>query len=160
MQVREYSSDGASVRNINLDSSLYRPHHCVELSSGEMVVSHGDWATEHRVCVINSTGNIIRSYGGTQGSDLGQMHGPRHMAIDKHDHLLVADCNNNRVELLSPTLTHLGYLQIPGHQLKGPVALHLDELNHRLFIAEWGGQRVIAVNYKISMDKYMLRTAT
>jgi len=64
------------------------------------------------------------------------MHGPRNIAVDKHGNVLVVDCFNYRVELLSPTLTHLGYISIPGYVLDEPWALHLDELNHRLYFGD------------------------
>jgi len=56
------------------------------------------------------------------------------MAVDMHGHVMVTGWPHGRIELLSPTLTHLGYIQIPAYKLNGPCALHLDELNHRLYI--------------------------
>ena len=38
--------------------------------------------------------------------------------------------------LLSPSLTRLGYITVPGHGLSGPCALHLDLLTHRLYIGD------------------------
>ena len=65
------------------------------------------------------------------------MYNPRHLAVDRHGNVLVADRGNNRVVLLSPSLTRLGYITVPGHELSGPHALHLDLLTHRLYIGEW-----------------------
>ena len=98
------------------------------------------------MCIIDAAGQIVKSYGGTKGLSIGQMQPPRHLAVDGHGNVLVADCNNDRVELLSPALTHICYLHISGYQLKGPVALHLDEANHRLYIGEWDGQRLFVLN--------------
>jgi len=70
------------------------------------------------------------------------MNSPCHIAVDKHDRVMVADLGNVRVVLLSPTLTHLGYvITITGHHLNTPYALHLDELKHLLYIGEHGGGR-------------------
>jgi len=92
------------------------------------------------VCIIDTSGHIVQSYGGPRGSDIGQMETPSNMAVDKQGHMMVADWVNDRVELLSPTLTHLGYIQIPGYELNSPRALHFDELNQRLYIGDWGGR--------------------
>jgi len=67
------------------------------------------------------------------------------MAVDIHGHVIVTDWYNDRVELLSPTLTHLGYMQIPGYKLTRPRALHLDELTHRLYIGESLGGRLFVL---------------
>ena len=50
---------------------------------------------------------------------------------------MVADWGNSRIVFLSPSLTHIGYITVPGYQLNGSYALHLDQLNHVLFIGEW-----------------------
>jgi len=68
-----------------------------------------------------------------------------YLAVDIHDNVLVLDRGNNRVQLLSPTLTYLGDIEIPGHQLKDPDAVYFDELNHRLYIGETGGRRLFVV---------------
>ena len=82
------------------------------------------------------SGSIIQCYGRARGSDDGQLYNPRHLAVDRHGNVLVADYGNNRVVLLSPSLTHLGNITVPGHELSGPYALHLDLLTHRLYIGE------------------------
>jgi len=58
------------------------------------------------------------------------------LAVDKRDNVMVVDCNNRRVEVLSRTLTHLGFIDIPGHDLYQPNTLYLDEVNRRLYIGE------------------------
>jgi len=159
-RVEEYSTDGSLMRYIRIDHSIAYPRHCIQLSSDQFVVCHGDlWGTGKRlVCIIDTSGQIVYSYG---GPDIGQMirlfdnvlwcdesnkshigHRMRssHVTVDKHDHVMVADWANDKVELLSPTLTNLGYIQILGHELHNPCTLHLDELNHRLYIGEKGGR--------------------
>jgi len=59
--------------------------------------------------------------------------------------VLVDDSCNNRVQLLSSTLTHFGDIVIPGRQLNEPYALHFDELNHRLYIGEWTSGRIFVL---------------
>jgi len=138
-RVQEYTTDGSLMRDIRLENSIEDPLHCIQLSSDRFVVSHGNMSTDQsRVCIIDTNGHIVQSYGEHRGSGIGQMRKPSNTVVDKHGHVMVVDEYNNRVELLSPTLTHLGYMQIPGYELDCLRALHFDELNHRLYI---GGSR-------------------
>ena len=87
---------------------------------------------------MNMSGSIIQCYGGAEGEGDEQLN-PHDLAVDRHGNVLVADTYNHRVVLLSPSLTHLGYIPVPGHGLSKPSALHLDLLTHRLYIGEWIG---------------------
>jgi len=134
-KIRKYSPDGKFIIAINLDKSIEYPHHCIQLSNDHFVVCHeGD--KQNRVCIVDTSGCIVKSYGGFHGTNVGQLNGPCHMAVDKYGNIMVTDCTNNRVEVLSPTLVHLGYVQISGHELKKPWTLHLDRLSNRLYIGE------------------------
>jgi len=135
-RVQEYTTDGSLIRDIRLDDNIAHPLHCIQLSMDRFVVCHDGWSKDElcRLCIIDTSGHIVQSYGGPHGSDIGQMRTPCHLAVYKHGHVMVADWLNSRVELLSPTLTHLGYIQIPGYELNSPRALHFDELNNRLYV--------------------------
>jgi len=145
-QIREYSPDGSLISEIRMHPSMDGLQHCVQLSDDRFVVSH-QGTMLCRVCIVDGSGCIVQSYGGLNESDIGRMSGPCQVAVDKHDRVIVADCNKDRVELLSPTLTHLEYIQIPGVTLNGPHALHLDELNRRLYVGEYWGARVFVLSY-------------
>jgi len=72
-------------------------------------VCHGRRAnTVHRVCKVSAGGDIVQSHGGQPGSDSGQYDGPAHLAVDNNEFVFVADQNNRRVTLLSPTLAYVG----------------------------------------------------
>jgi len=96
--------------------------------------------------MVDTSGRIIQSYGGSRESGVGQLKKPCHLVIDIHDNVLVADTGNNTLELLSPTLTYLGDIEIAGHQLDDPYTLHFDELNHRLYIGELTGGRMFVLH--------------
>ena len=146
-QIKEYTTDGSLIREISLDSSMQCPWHSVQLSSDRLVVSHGWSDSLHRVCIVDMSGRIIQSYGGSRGSGVGQLYAPRHLAVDRYGNVLVTDMYNDRVVLLSPSLTHLGDITVSGHELCDPWALHLDQLNHRLYIGECGSSgRVIVLS--------------
>jgi len=147
-EIREYTPDGSFIGKISLHSSIEYPYHSIELSSDRFVVSQWEGSFEQRVCLVDTRGHIIQCYGGAHGSGVGQWDEPRHLTIDGHGNMLVANYYNNRVVLLSPSLTHLGYIEIPEHQLTYPRALYLDEQDCRLFIGEFnttGRVFVIAV---------------
>ena len=131
----EYATSGSLIRSFKLDVSIDNAQQAIELSNGQFVVCHPD-STQHRVCVVDTAGRIVHSYGGPKGSSAGQLNAPFRLAVDKRGCVLVADCDNKKVQVLSPTLTRLGDVTTPGHQLKQPCALHLDELSNRLYVGE------------------------
>jgi len=138
----ELSADsGQCVREITLQSDIVRPWHGVQLTTGEYVVCHGDWGDDlHRVCLVGDDGKVTRSYGGQRGSDVGQLHSPRHLAVDKDSQCFVADCDNRRVVLLSPTLEFVLYVI---EKLSDPCRLYLDQSTRRLFVGQPSGVVVI-----------------
>jgi len=140
-QIKEYTPDERLIREISLDRSIEKlenPWHSVQLSSNRFVVSHGLWSgSGSRVLIVDTSARIIQCYGGARGSGVGQLDVPHNLAEDGHGNVLVTDLFNKRVVLLSPSLKHLGYIEIPGHPLSEPWALHLDEPTHRLYIGEY-----------------------
>ena len=134
-RIREYTTHGDVMREINLDVSIDDPQHSIELSSGQFVVCH--WgATQHRVCTVDTSGRIVQSYGGPKGSSAGQLNWPSCLAVDKRGYVLVADRVNHKVQILSPALTHLCDVTLPEHKLSRPSCLHLDEQRGRLYVGE------------------------
>jgi hypothetical protein len=142
-RIREYTTHGSVTREINLDVSIDYPWHAIELSSGQFVVCHGNvlLRQQPRVCIVDTSGLIIQSYGGPRGSSTGQLSYPLCLAVDKRGCVLVADYFNHKIQILSPTLTHLGDVTLPSeHELRYPQRLHLDELNGRLYVGEGIGR--------------------
>jgi len=112
-QIKEYTTQGNLIREIGLDSSIDGPLHCIQLSTCNFVIIH--WGDEDRVCIVDTSGHIM-DHGGSRGTGVGQLNYPyelptelnyplNHLAVDGHDNVLVTDSDNNRVKLLSPTLT-------------------------------------------------------
>ena len=139
-QIREYSPDGKIIREINLDSSMQDLHHGILLANDKFIVCHGDKKkSQCRVCIVDINGHVVESYGGAPGSGVGQMKYPRHMAAYKHSCVFIADSETIRVELLSPSLTHLVKLIIDlsvpcnteaaAQQLPGIQFVDVDELS-------------------------------
>ena len=132
---------GRCVREITLQS---RPSHSVQLTTGKFVVCHGVWDDIiHRVCLVGDDGKVTRSYGGPRGSNVGQLNCPSHLAVDKDSHcIFVADHDNGRVVLLSPTLEFVRYVS---EELSWPwrLGLHLDQATQRLFVGQLYGDVVV-----------------
>ena len=85
-KIFEYKSDGIFVREImvdQIDRNLVGLHHAIQLERDQFLVCHSTKILD-RVCIIDNTGTVIKSYGGNRGSGMGQLDLPRHLAIDPH----------------------------------------------------------------------------
>ena len=136
-QLQEYTTDGHLVRTIRLDDSIDEPRHAVELSTGQLVVCHHSDKTQHRVLLVDTEGRIVRSYGGAQGSAVGQLSGPVYLAVDSFDNVLVADFYNYRLSLLNSEMTRLGDVPLTNGF---PYRLYFDQLNGLLYTGTLRGQ--------------------
>jgi len=136
-KIREFTTDGKLVREVVLLQDFCSPLHTVQLSSGEMVVCHGDRGDPlHRVSLIGSDGQVVKSYGGPPGAGNQQVTVPAHMAVGENGFIFVADINNHRVLLLSPTLAYIREI-VSRDQLKWfPRRLSLDVQRRRLYVAD------------------------
>jgi len=105
----------------------------------------------HRVCMMSADGrHIVHSHGGQRGSDTGQYDVPLRLAVDDNEFVFVADVNNRRVTLLSPTLEYVRQV-VSRDQLKWePHRLYLHQQQRLLYVAdnewkdgEWIGRVVV-----------------
>jgi len=143
-QLLELSLDnGDWLHRIELSSDIQRPLHAVRLTTGHYVVSHSSargLSGQHRVCVVDSTGNTLHAHGAEPGSRLEQLNWPCHMTTSMEEFVFVADSSNKRVKLLSPAMQLVReYTRCLTH----PRRLHLDRASGRLYIGDFGGRVVI-----------------
>ena len=133
----ELSADsGQFVREITLHSDIRRPHHAVQLTTGQVVVCYGVSSDElHRVCMVDHVkGRVTRSYGGQRGSGVGQLNAPRHLDADEDSQfIIVADYRNHRVVLLSPTLE---FVHEFSEVVSYPRRLYYHHATRRLFVGQ------------------------
>jgi len=131
----ELSADsGQCVREIALQSDISWPRHAVQLTTGQRVFCHGFVGSLHRVCIVDDDGRVTRSYGGQSGSGVGQLNWPIHLAVDEDSQFVfVADCRNNRVVVLSPTLEFVRYIS---EGLSKPQRLYLHQETRRLYVGQ------------------------
>jgi len=136
-KIKEFSTDGQLLQTVYLSQDVFSPWHAIQLRSGEFIVCHGDYGDRlHRVCLIGSDGQVVKSYGGLKGSGSHKMDAPVHLAVDRNGFVFVVDLNNRRVLLLSPALTYVCEV-VTCEQLKwDPVRVHLDVDAQRIYVAD------------------------
>jgi len=137
-KIKEFSSHGHLLRELTLPNDVITPLHAIQTRSGQFIVYHGGSSDPvHRVCMMSADGrHIVHSHGGQRGSDTGQYNGPIRLAVDDNEFLFVADLDNRRVTLLSPTLEYASQV-VSCDQLKWwPARLCLDTERRLLYVDE------------------------
>jgi len=146
-RIKEFSPRGDLLHDVKLTDEVVNPCHAIYLNDAKFVVCHSSCDTVHRVCVTSADGrHVVHSHGGRRGSDIDQYNGPAHLAVDNNQFLFVADVNNRRVTLLSPTLNYICQV-VSSDQVKWrPMRLYLDARRRRLYVAdnEWKNSQLTA----------------
>jgi len=140
-KVQEFTTDGAIVREIDLQpSGITHPTHVVQLPDGNLGITHR--GSEHGYCVVGSDGKIVKSTKGPAGNAAGQMNSPYGFAVSKRK-VLVVDYGNNRLLLLNSE--SMSFEQLPPSFDVGfsqPNCIHFDASAGVMYVGEWGGGRV------------------
>ena len=117
-KIKEFTTDGKLIRAISLQSDVVHPRHTVELTTDKFTVCHGVGNDlRHSVCIVDSSGHVLQSYGGSRGSRRGRLNVPLRLAVIA-GLILVADCVNHRVLMLSESLS---YIREVGSGLRDPL---------------------------------------
>ena len=146
-KLQQFTTHGTQLRTIQLQLRIEFPRQAIQLSSGQFVISHIG-GTQHRVCLVDDKGAVVRSFGGTPGSDLTEMNEPAGLAVDEHGNILVADQDNNRLLVLDPTLTSAREMSVSvDGGLNRPYSLWYDKSRGRLYLGEWGRKRFIIIDH-------------
>ena len=137
IKIKEFSTDGKLKREIQLAQDVVSPIHAIQLSNGQFVVCHGKRNDPvHRVCLVSSDGQVVKSFGGAKGSGRQQMNWPVHIAVDSNGFVVVANLGNHRVLLLSPSLSFVREVMSRKKLKWGPLKLWLDDDRRRLYVAD------------------------
>jgi len=137
-KIKEFSSHGDLLRELTPPGDVSNPLHTIQLTTGQLVVCHGGRNDPlNRVCMISADGrHIVHSHGGQPGSDTGQYDLSVRLAVDNNEFVFVADQNNRRVTLLSPTLQYVRQV-VSSDKLKWhPCRLYLDVQRRRLYVTD------------------------
>ena len=105
-RILEFSSFGNLVVGF-VNKNLTKLHHAIRMDDDKYLVCHAG-ITLNRVCMIDNTGRLIKCYGESEGSGVGQLNYPRHLAIDRNGFIFVADQDNNRIVQLNSSLEYIG----------------------------------------------------
>jgi len=120
-QLIQFESLGDTLRRrrVQLPYNM-EPRHAVESPTGTFIVSHSDTRLEqintmahHLISEVNTDGQVLRQFIGSRLSSLSQT---RHIAIDSHGNVFVADHDNDHILLLNTQLK-LRRVIIDEHQL-------------------------------------------
>jgi len=146
-KLQEFTTGGTLLQNIQLQlDTAGHPGHAIDMANGQFVVSCQ--SPQNDVCLVDTTGAVVRSYGGQTGSQMMKMYYPAGLAVDKHGNILVADGGNNRLLVLDSSLSsaHEMSVSVDGG-LMGPCSLWYDKSRGRLYIGEHQGGRVIVIDH-------------
>ena len=170
LTVVEFSTEGRPLRHVRLPRDVLHPLHAHWLSSGHLVVSHGDGADIlHRLCAFDvdqsgaaTTATALDGLRSTKTKQTSRqvvldvdeldylvgncsgvaMDVPGHIAVDRQTGLLlVADVNNSRVLVVDGRLRRCSVLLELAVDREFPVRLCLDDIGRRLYIAYNGAVR-------------------
>jgi len=134
--------DAERMSETSLDATIEYPWHAVQLSTGDYAVCHGSGPYSlHRVCIVARSGRIVKSFGSTSGQARNELNVPCHLAVDEHDFIFVADCLNQRVTLLTPTLNFVYH--VVEHMRSRPQRLYLEQSRKRLYVGMKDGDVIV-----------------
>ena len=142
-KVKEYTTDGTMVRDINLQPGITSPTHVVQLPSGNFGITHH--GPVHGYSEVDGDGKIIKPVPATRAPL--QMSSPYGFVVSKKgSRVFVADMGNNRILLLLNSESSLSVQQLPdplNTGLRQPYTIHFDVSTGTMYVGEWGGRRIM-----------------
>ena len=153
-KIKEFSSHGNYVSDIILPEHVSSPWHAVQLRIGELIVCHGDDDDPNHcmsvckitdddpnhsmsVCKIAENRSETASQAAQPSSGSYSYKVPYQLALDsENEFVFVADRDNQRVMLLSPSLSYIRDVVSRGLLTWGPSALCLDIEKRRMYVAD------------------------
>jgi len=155
-KLKEYTTYGTLVRKICLQADVTTPTlgpcHAIQLSTGDYVVSLD--TSPGVVSVVGGVdGQVVRSYGQSQTSNVGRMEFPGSLAVTKNDDILVTDEFSDRILSINSSLGSMQELALSvDGGIHWPRGLCLDESRGRLYVGECGGEcRVLVFDVFFSL---------
>lgn len=114
LMLKLFSTDGVLQVTVNLQPDIANVTSAVELTPGQYLVSQRPNPFDsnginqlHRVCVVNSEGEVLHTHGGFQGSYHTLLNSPRDVAVDKDGFVYVVEENISRLIVLTPKLGYI-----------------------------------------------------
>ena len=119
-QLRQFDADGDELRRVQLPDHM-KPQHAVESPTGTFIIGlYNTQLEQWQVVEVNTGGEVLRQFSGSRLTSLGDA---RHIAVDSHGNILVADYHRGHILLLDK---HLSLRRvIDEHQLNYNTPRHL-----------------------------------
>jgi len=138
-EVHVCSPEAVTEAIVTLSPDITSPRSVVMTTRKTFVVSHGYGKhVMHRVCEVDMTGRVLKSFGSTPGNGVGQLNAPFCVSLDDKERVIVADADNDRVLLLNKQLTSPRVLATWRPQSDddtgGPGRLHYDSHTGSLLV--------------------------
>ncbi len=94
----------------------------------------------NRIQAFDRQGNFIAAYGNT-GSEPGQFHAPQGLAVDDSGNVIVADKDNNRLQVLSFDGSNFGFIRSISASFNNPTGVATYG-SDRIIVADTGNNQV------------------
>lgn len=134
--IAEYTVDGKQIQKVPIPEGqgIKGLQHALKLNDGRFLLSHGDPSDDlHRVCMLDSNGGLLQSFGSRKGHGNESLNVPVHLAVDRKGYVLVADKYNNRIIVLNSELKFQRELIHVDSSLY-PVKIDLEEGKKLLYV--------------------------
>ena len=144
-KLKQFTTHGELIREIILQDGMTYPVHAIQTCCQFIVCHEGLSDPLHRLCVVDVNGHLTRSYGGSSGSADRQLCKPTYMSLDDKGNILVADFNNDKVLLWSPTANYCREVvtKLASSNRLYPTRMCLHEKTGRLYVAHASDKTVL-----------------
>ncbi|MDE2475926.1 MAG: hypothetical protein KGO48_12815 [Alphaproteobacteria bacterium] len=139
MQVIKFSADGKVLLKLGKagqagmgNDEFNQPTGVAQLSNGDIVIieGHGSKLNKSRVDIYNKDGKYLTSFA-SHGTGDGQLTEPHAVAVDRQDHIYVADRTSNRINVYDRS----GKLLASWKQFGRPSGVFVDK-NDMIYVAD------------------------
>ena len=135
--LRVHSSDGTSIVTVRLsEDELEAPRQAIQFSTGLYAIIHGWLGRWNRLCLIDTSGNVLRTYGTTSGFAPTQIHWPAALIVDGLGRMLIGDRENNRVHLVGRDFKLVRHIVTGSDGIARPRRLALHPVDGTLYVGQ------------------------
>ena len=144
----QFTVDGLPLREIILEegSGTVYPYHAEYIAGDEFLITYQySKASTFGVCMVDEDGDVVDCYGDSlsgdmvDGKSLDKLNKPLHFAVDVSGRFVVADCNNDRIKLFSPSLEDNGDV-LTKDDVTQPTILYINQDLGLMFVGLMDGR--------------------
>ena len=140
-------------KSVKIIGNVKTPWGITTNSKGQIVVAeHGG----NCISVSTPEGQKVRSFG-SHSSAQGQLNGPRGVAVDRDDNIIVMDCSNHRVQKFTSEGEFIiqvgtGTAGSTPLQFNSPTGVGINSANDKVYILEQGNHRIQILNMDLTFS--------